>query len=208
MAAPRLEKVVAVVHGPVGSGTVPDDAVRWAVYRPHPTESAPGTRTGVTVVHAWVEPGPPVEPRAWSDHPVDAWLVDEWIAPARPGAPWPEPVAGVAGPGIVHLPTVVRRADLSRARMVAHWRHVHAPLVNVHNPGVARYVQNVVVAPLTPDAPEIDGTAQLHFRAIADFRERFHDSDAGRAVVAADVASFLDRHAGWRIVAEETWERT
>jgi len=205
-----LDKVVAVVHGdvPRGPAAVPDEAVRWAVYRPHPTEAAAGTRAGVTVVHAWVEPGTPIDPRAWTVAPVDAWLVDEWVAPDRPGDPWgPAPTAGVPTPGVVHLPTVVRRADLTHAAMVHHWRTVHAPLVAVHNPGVARYVQNVVRAPLTPAAPAVDGSAQLHFRTVADFRERFHDSEAGRRVVADDVAAFLERGAGWRILAEETWER-
>lgn len=208
MPAPTLAKVVAVVHGPVPPGTAPDDAVRCAVYRPHPTEPAPGTRAGVTVVHAWLEPDARTDPRTWSDHPVDAWLVDEWIAPARPGEPWPDPEVGVTGPGVVHLPTVVRRADLTHARMVDHWRTVHAPLVARHDPGVARYVQNVVTAPLTPDAPAVDGMAQLHFRSLADFRERSRASDVGRSVVTADVAAFLDRSAGWRILATETWERT
>ena len=47
-------------------------------------------------------------------------------------------------------------------------------------PGVARYVQNVVVEPLTPDAPEVDGIAQLYFRTAHDFHERYYDSEAGR----------------------------
>jgi len=203
VAGAALAKVVAAVHGPVAPGAAADVAVRWVVYRPHPTETAPGTRPGVTVVHAWVEPGAAIAVRSWFDAPVDAWLVDEvvvrdWDVPRIPGVPTP---------GVVHLPTVVRRPDLTRAQMAAHWRTVHAPLVAVHNPGVARYVQNVVRTPLTVDAPDVDGTAQLHFRSVADLRERFHDSEAGRQRVSADVAEFLDRGAGWRILAEETWER-
>jgi hypothetical protein len=78
----------------------------------------------------------------------------------------------------------------------------------VHHPALWRYVQNVVVEPITPDAPEIDGIAELRFRSVADLRERFYDSDDGRRIVAADVAKFLDRGAGWRLLARETWIRS
>lgn len=211
--AAALDKVVAVVHGPVSAealpAVLPDTVERVAVYRPHPTETAPGTRDGVGVVHAWVADGRGIDWRALSPHPIDAWLVDEWIAPDRPGESWDVAVTvGVPSPGIVHLPTVVRRPGLTHDAMVRHWRDVHAPLVAVHNPGVARYVQNVVRTPLTPDAPDVDGMAQLHFRSLDDFRERFHASDESRAVVTADVAEFLDRERGWRLLAEETWVRT
>ena len=39
---------------------------------------------------------------------------------------------------------VRRLPTLTRHQFADHWRHVHAPLVPVHHPGVARYVQQVL----------------------------------------------------------------
>jgi hypothetical protein len=69
-------------------------------------------------------------------------------------------------------------------------------------------VQNVVVEPITAEAPAVDGIAELHFRSIADLRDRFYDSDEGRQIVADDVSAFLDRGAGWRVLARETWRHS
>jgi uncharacterized protein (TIGR02118 family) len=98
--------------------------------------------------------------------------------------------------------------DVSHDEMARHWGEVHWPIARVHHPALWSYVQNVVVAPITPDAPEVDGIAELHFRSVADLRDRFYDSDAGKQVVADDVRRFLDRGAGWRVLARETWLRS
>ena len=45
----------------------------------------------------------------------------------------------------------------------------------------------------TPGGARIDGVAELHFRTRADFEDRFYDSDAGKAVIRADVAKFIGR---------------
>ncbi len=65
-------------------------------------------------------------------------------------------------------------------------------------------MQHVVIEPLTPDAPEVDGIAQLSFASLDDFHDRYYDSEAGRALVGADVARFIDRPRGWRLHAQET----
>jgi hypothetical protein len=44
--------------------------------------------------------------------------------------------------------------------------------------------------------------AILHFRTAQDLRERFYDSDAGRAAIAADVAKFS---GGGRALHTSEW---
>ncbi|MGR6998289.1 hypothetical protein ACU686_09680 [Yinghuangia aomiensis] len=61
-----------------------------------------------------------------------------------------------------------------------------------------------MVRPLTPDAPELDGVAGLHFRSYADWVAWYtdHPEDAARA--AADSARFMDLQAAETLVAVET----
>lgn len=203
-ASRRTDKVVVAVHGPV-TDRAPDASglVAYAVLRPHPEEPSPHPDDVGGVALAWVEAGAVVDPAAWFDAPVDAYRVHEQIhvdwQPDRPD--------GAPTPGVAQCSFVCRRPELTRAEFAAHWRDVHAPLVPVHHPGVARYVQNVVVETLTSGAPAIDGIAQLSFRSTHDFRARYYDSEAGRRIVGDDVARFIDRPRGWRIHAQETWIR-
>ncbi|MGH8983195.1 MAG: EthD domain-containing protein [Acidimicrobiia bacterium] len=96
----------------------------------------------------------------------------------------------------------VRRAPgLTSEEFARHWTEVHAPLAREHHPGICRYVQNVVTEALTPGAPHVDGIAELGFASLDDFRERMYDSPEGQAIIAADVRTFLDVGAGWRMLA-------
>jgi uncharacterized protein (TIGR02118 family) len=96
----------------------------------------------------------------------------------------------------------VRRAPgTAREEFAHHWTEVHTPLARAHHPGICRYVQNVVVERLTPNAPDVDGIAELGFASLGDFRERMYDSPEGREIIAADVRTFLDVGAGWRMLA-------
>lgn len=200
----ELTKVVVAVRGPV-TASVPDTpGLRdYAVLRPHPDEASTHPADIGGVVMVWLDPGAPLEPQAWFDSPVAAYRVDERVHfdGMRRGAD------GAPTPGIVQCSFVRRLPTLTRADFAAHWNDVHAPLVPVHHPGVARYVQNVVVEPLTAGAPEVDGIAQLYFRTAHDLHERFYDSESGRRLVGEDVARFIDRPQGWRLTAQETWLR-
>jgi len=100
---------------------------------------------------------------------------------------WP---AGERSPGIKSFYLAKRRDDFSHEAFAHHWGANHAPLALRHHVGMWRYVRNVVTGPMTPGAPDWDGMAALHFRTSADFRERFYDSDEGRRIIAADIASF------------------
>ena len=56
-----------------------------------------------------------------------------------------------------------------------------------------------------PQAPlaRLDGVAELHFRTVVDLRERMYDSEEGKARIRADVKTFIDVPAGWRMMATE-----
>jgi uncharacterized protein (TIGR02118 family) len=195
-----VQKVVAAVHGPVGDAPPPvDGLLAGAVLRPHPGEDSPHPPSVHAIVMVWLAGDATPRPTRWYDSPVDAYLVDERVQIAGPSE-WND---GPPAAAIVQCSFVRRRPELTRAQFAAHWSDVHAPLVPVHHPGVARYVQHVVVAPLTPDAPEVDGIAQLTFATPHDFHERYYDSESGRRLVGADVAQFIDRPAGWRMTARE-----
>jgi uncharacterized protein (TIGR02118 family) len=124
--------------------------------------------------------------------PVEAYLVDE----RRQWNDFTPPV--IAQVSFVH-----RNPDLTRDEFADHWSNVHTGLARTHHPGVCRYTQNVVLEPLTSDARDIDGIAELSFRSESDLRERFYDSDDGKQVIRADVRGFIDVPRGWRLLGRE-----
>jgi len=150
---------------------------------------------------AWLD-GAPGDPRAWFHHDVDAYRVDE-----RVQIDWSRDWAdGQPSPGIKQLSFVHRVPALTRDEFATHWSDRHTPLARVHHPGIWRYVQNIVIEALTPDAPGIDGVAELHFRTLDDLHHRYYDSEAGQRVIRDDVRRFIDRDGGgWRLFARETW---
>lgn len=100
---------------------------------------------------------------------------------------WP---VGERSPGVKSFFLALRHPDMTHDEMARYWGEQHAPLALKIHVGMWRYTRNVVSRPLTPDAPNWDGMAILHFRTAQDLRERFYDSDEGRAAIAADVAKF------------------
>ena len=203
-------KVIAAVAGPFDD-TPPavDGLLAYSVHRPHPDEPPAGpldvaNPNVVGVVMAWVDGDAPLDPARWFDAPVMAYLVDErlQIDWARD---WPD---GEATPAIEQLAFVPRIASVTREQFAAHWSECHTPLVRIHHPGMARYVQNVIVEPLTPVTQELDGVAQLYFRSSYDLHERYFDSEEGQRIIFEDVAKFLERGTGWGFMAQETWIRS
>jgi uncharacterized protein (TIGR02118 family) len=87
---------------------------------------------------------------------------------------------------------VKRRADLSFADFMAHYRERHAPLARIHHPGIARYVQNF----LAPGAAPIDAISELWFRSEDDARARFYRDDDSRRAIGEDVRRFIDLRGG------------
>ena len=110
--------------------------------------------------------------------------------------------------GVTRISFVRRRPGLTRRQFADHWTNVHTPLARRHHPALWRYVQNVVVAPLTAGAPEVDGIAELGFRSIDDMTARMYDSPEGTEIIRADVRRFIDTGAGWRVLTRPSWRAT
>jgi len=129
---------------------------------------------------------------------VHSWLVEErpqwdgW-APADGRAP----VAGYKQISFLH-----RVAGIDRSAFARCWEE-HVALARVHHPMLWRYTQNIVVRPLLPGTPDIDGIAELTMRLRLDFTERMYDSPEGRRVIGEDTKRFIDRTKGWRVMARE-----
>jgi uncharacterized protein (TIGR02118 family) len=130
------------------------------------------------------------------DLQVEAYEVEERLMWDRHGD-WP---LGERADGFNRVAFVPRVPALTREQFADHWTNVHGPLALRHHPGIARYVQNIVLRTLTPDAPDWDGIAELHFVRTEDFTERMHDSAEGKAIVRADVARFIDPSRGERFL--------
>jgi len=153
----------------------------------------------------------PAPPRA-DTAPTDALA---WLAGAhgyhvgvrslldRRGAPRP----AERSPGLVFLATAVRSAGSDPETFDAHWRDRHGPLALAHHVGMCAYEQLPVRRTLTEDAPAIDGVALLHFPDAAAYRDRFYDSEAGRAAIAADTQRFLDLPHCEAVLLGEHWVR-
>lgn len=105
---------------------------------------------------------------------------------------------GESSSGVVVFYFLRRREDLSQAEFVRRYRD-HAPLAREHHPGVARYVQNYVVA-ASPGAPEWHAIAELHFRGDADLRARFYRDEQSPKLVAEDVTRFAAPRSGFALV--------
>jgi uncharacterized protein (TIGR02118 family) len=102
-----------------------------------------------------------------------------------------QPITSAEPTEIKRVSFVHRRDDLTHEQFVRHWTEVHAPLARVHHPGIADYTQNVVRRAYSPGGANIDGIAELRFRTRADLETRFYDSEAGKAIIRADVAEFI-----------------
>ena len=112
---------------------------------------------------------------------------------------WPD---DERSPGVKSFFLALRHPSMTHEEMARYWGEQHAPLALRIHVGMWRYTRNVVTRPLTEGAPDWDGMAILHFRTAQDLRERFYDSDEGRAAIAADVAKFS---GGGRALHTSEW---
>jgi uncharacterized protein (TIGR02118 family) len=201
-----MRKVAVVAHGPpeevYSDPTLPHGLVglsRHDLYDGAPAEH-PDDVHGVWMV--WLQDDvDPLEAARMivKARSITAYLVDEHVQWDYE-RDWP---AGDPTPGVKRISFIRRLPTLTRAEFATHWTDVHAPLARVHHPAIWRYVQNVVVEAITPDAPDVDGIAELHFRTYDDLVNRMYDSDDGRDAVQADVRRFIDTPRGWRILNTE-----
>jgi uncharacterized protein (TIGR02118 family) len=142
------------------------------------------------VIELWFET--PADPAALAAAPADlagqshVYAVEETIEREYERT-WP---IGERSPGVKSFFLAGRHPKMTHDEFAAYWGNQHAPLALRIHVGMWRYTRNVVTGPLTAGAPDWDGMAILHFRTAQDLRERFYDSEAGRAAIAADVAKF------------------
>jgi uncharacterized protein (TIGR02118 family) len=89
-----------------------------------------------------------------------------------------------------------RRADMTHAQYVSHWRDVHAPLF-ANQPDVKRYIRSYTQCVITGDQPagptlgSTDGIVELWFDDIAGFNA-FASSPSYRNVIQPDEERFTD----------------
>jgi len=154
-------------------------------------EREPGPSVVAEVVMVWAHEAARLDVEALTGgRPVTGYRVEE-----RPQ--WDD---GPPADGVTRISFVRRRPGLTRRQFADHWTNVHAPLARRHHPALSRYVQNVVVEPVTPGAAEVDGIAELGFRSIEDMTARMYDSPEGAAIIRADVHRFIDAATGWRVL--------
>jgi hypothetical protein len=87
-------------------------------------------------------------------------------------------------PGIKHIALCLWKFSAPRSRDF--WRE-HAARALPFHVGIAKYVQNWVVEPLTPASEPLHGIAHMYFPTEEDFRDRFFSSREGFELVSKDV---------------------
>jgi uncharacterized protein (TIGR02118 family) len=97
-----------------------------------------------------------------------------------------------------------RAAGISKENFISHYRTVHTELARKHHPGISRYIQNFVVNKLTPETPDIDAFAELHFATREDFTDRFYATPESRQIIWDDVKAFADLKSVRFVTAVET----
>lgn len=89
------------------------------------------------------------------------------------------------------------RPDMARSHAMAHW-HSHHTRVAIETQSNFEYVQNIIVRPLTDDAPAYDAFVEECFPIEAlDQPEVFFDAVGQPEKFAANVATMMDSCAGF-----------
>ncbi|NCG20165.1 MAG: hypothetical protein GWP91_14245 [Rhodobacterales bacterium] len=117
----------------------------------------------VAVVNAWAsDPMPVIAILESAGYKVAAWPAEESVykdygdnAHSGPRT-WPD---GARSPGITVVSLLERPASLDRDEWIRRWHGVMSPVSERIQPRT-RYVRNVLEAPLTPDAPAIEGLVE------------------------------------------------
>lgn len=123
-----------------------------------------------------------------------AWLVCESTIIANTAHP---AQAGQRTPGWSQASFISFRADMTRAAAIAHW-HGHHTRVAIDTQTNFEYVQNLIVHPLTDDAPAYDAFVEECFplEAMVD-PAVFFDAIGDPAKFEANLAAMNDSCAGF-----------
>ncbi|OOK68087.1 hypothetical protein BZL29_6889 [Mycobacterium kansasii] len=112
---------------------------------------------------------------------------------------WPD---GQRSPGIVAVTLMERPKRLSRAEWIRRWHGTQSPVSEAMQPR-ARYVRNLVIRAVTPDAPSYEGIVEEAWPSTRHVTNYFLFYGAGRnpfklvlniIKMLRSVTSFLDLH--------------
>lgn len=118
-----------------------------------------------------------------------AWLVAESTIIANEKHP---PVCGQRTWGWSQASFISFRPDMTRDAAIAHW-HSHHTRIAIETQANFEYVQNLIVKPLTPDAPAYDALVEECFSEAAMTNSpAFFDAVGDEAKFAANTAAMFD----------------
>ncbi|OJX67922.1 MAG: hypothetical protein BGO95_06070 [Micrococcales bacterium 73-13] len=183
----RSADALALLQAWCAAATAAGDAAGYDVWRvvtgpPVPPEFASQPLSPPIIAIVEIRGG--ARPPVLDDRAGDGYLVEETVVFDRrePGA---DPAAEITRVG------TQRRAEaLDAAGFARHWRVSHGPLVTAHQPGIVRYVQNVVRERLY-GRRDADGIHQSTFADEDAYHRRIFDDEHGKAALAADSALLL-----------------
>ena len=103
----------------------------------------------------------------------------------------PPAVIGQRSPGVKALFISRRHENLDIKAAEKAWRE-HRVAADKYHSYATRYVQNGVIAALTPDAPVWHGCAELYYPTLEDLEQRFvGGTEEGEVEIAKDAARFV-----------------
>jgi len=113
------------------------------------------------------------------------------------------PPRGAEGwrPGVKQLSFLRRPKGLSRDAFQELYHH-HTAKLRDDQPGIAKYVQNVVEEAL-PGMPDLDGVSELWFASLEDFRDRYWSGPGVAERESKETGRFLDFQRTWSLIVRE-----
>ena len=104
-------------------------------------------------------------------------------------------------PGVKQISFLVRPEGVAPDEFRELYHH-HTAKLRDDQPGIAKYVQNVVEQAL-PGAPALDGFSELWFASVEDWRERYWSGPDVPAREHAETSRFLDFRRTWSLIVRE-----
>ncbi len=106
---------------------------------------------------------------------------------------------GTRSPGLKWVCLLERARGMSHEAFVAHWQDVHGPLALRHQPGISKYVQNVVDQRLSDAGDVWDGIAEIHYASPEERAKGRYAFPESKQVVRADIDRFVGRSVAYPV---------
>jgi hypothetical protein len=140
----------------------------------------------------------------WRVEETIAWDYDGTRATAKPesGKYWAD---GEPTPGVKFVSLVAKAHDLPLDEFKERYRN-HGAIAREHHGGCWRYVQNVMVGPVTlPPGKIIHAVSELWFHSVDDYVEHLYTrKPESMEAVAADTTGFIDFRNTSSMLVQET----